>query len=152
MKKTIIVEILSSLLILLFVYAALSKLFDYENFKLQLGKSPFITGFEGTVAWAIPAVEILTGLFLLIKRTRLFGLYVSLFLMTMFTAYIYAMLHYSYYIPCSCGGILSKMTWNQHLLFNILFVIFSITGILLETRKNEGIKTEAFQLEDPVFT
>ena len=130
MKKSTVVEIISSLLVLLFMYAAVSKLLDYQTFKVQLSKSPFITQFASITAWALPIGEILVGLALTFKRTRLIGLYVSLFLMTMFTAYIYAMLHYSYYIPCSCGGILSEMTWTQHLWFNIGFVVLSITGIL----------------------
>jgi hypothetical protein len=133
MKKTILVEIISALLILLFMYAAVSKLLDYETFKLQLSKSPFITQFAGVTAWALPVGEIMVALALIFKPTRLLGLYASLFLMTMFTAYIWAMLHYSYYIPCSCGGVLSKMSWGEHLWFNVGFVVLSIGGILSET-------------------
>jgi uncharacterized membrane protein YphA (DoxX/SURF4 family) len=135
MKKRIALELISSLLILLFVYAAVTKLLDYSTFKLQLGKSPFITAFAPTIAWALPIGEILVGLALAFKPTRLLGLYAALFLMTMFSAYIYTMLHYSYYIPCSCGGILSKMGWTTHLWFNIGFTLLSIIGIILETRK-----------------
>ncbi|HYF29822.1 MAG TPA: MauE/DoxX family redox-associated membrane protein [Chitinophagaceae bacterium] len=137
MKRSTIVEIISSLLILLFVYTALSKLLDYETFRLQLGKSPFITEFAGVTAWMLPVGELLVAISLLLSRTRLIGLYASLFLMTMFTAYIYAMLNYSYDLPCSCGGVLSKMTWGQHLWFNIGFVILSIIGILVHTRKQK---------------
>lgn len=128
-KKSIIIEIISFLLISLFIYAAITKLIDYQTFKLQLAKSPFITKFANIVAWSLPIGEILVGFALTYKKTRLLGLYGSLFLMTMFSAYIYTMLHYSYYIPCSCGGILSKMDWDTHLWFNIGFVILSITGI-----------------------
>jgi hypothetical protein len=142
MKRRISLEIISSLLILLFVYAAVSKLLDYSTFKLQLGKSPFITAFAPTIAWALPIGEILVGLALASKRTRLLGLYASLFLMTMFSTYIYTMLHYSYYIPCSCGGILSQMGWTTHFWFNIGFVAFSITGILLQTKKETQFATE----------
>jgi uncharacterized membrane protein YphA (DoxX/SURF4 family) len=138
-KRTLVVEIISSLLILLFMYAAVSKLLDYETFKLQLSKSPFITQFAGVTAWALPVGEILVGLALSFKKTRLLGLYASLFLMTMFTAYIWVMLNYSYDIPCSCGGVLSKMSWNEHFWFNILFVVASIVGIII----NPVIKNKA---------
>jgi len=137
MKQNIILEIISSLIVLLFTYAAVSKLLDYETFKVQLSKSPFITQFAGVTAWALPIGEILIGIVLTFKRTRLLGLYGSLFLMTMFTAYIYAMLHYSYYIPCSCGGILSKMDWNTHLWFNAGFILLSIVGVILQTKQNK---------------
>lgn len=134
MKRAAIVEIIASLLILLFIYAAISKLLDYSTFKLQLGKSPFITSFSTTIAWALPLFEIAIGLILMVKRSRLIGLYLSLFVMTTFSAYIFFMLKYSYYIPCSCGGILSKMSWPQHLWFNIVFVLLSVIGILLEVK------------------
>jgi hypothetical protein len=136
MKKNFIIEIISGLLILLFVYTGLSKLLDYNSFHLQLSRSPFITAFADQVAWALPAGEILVALTLVFRKTRLLGLYASLFLMTMFTAYIYAMLNYSYDLPCSCGGIISKMTWDQHLWFNTGFVALSIAGILLQSKLN----------------
>jgi hypothetical protein len=134
MKRRVIVEIISSLLIILFVYTALSKVFDHDTFRSQLGKSPFITSFASTIAWALPAAELLLALLLALPDTRLLGLYVSLFTMTLFTAYIYAMLHFSYYIPCSCGGVISEMSWNQHMVFNLFFVAISIVGILIESK------------------
>lgn len=141
MKRATVVEIISSLLILLFMYAAVSKLLDYDTFRVQLSKSPFITQFAGVLAWALPVGEIIVALALTVKRFRLLGLYASLFLMTMFTAYIWAMLNYSYYVPCSCGGVLSKMGWAQHLWFNIGFIILSIVGIVLQ------VKHMAFQIK-----
>ena len=136
MKRNLIIEIISGLLILLFVYTAVSKLLDFPIFRVQLSKSPFINPYANAVAWTLPAGEILVALALTFKRTRLLGLYASLFLMTMFTAYIYTMLHYSYYIPCSCGGILSKMGWNEHLWFNAGFVLLSIIGIILQKKQS----------------
>jgi hypothetical protein len=55
--------------------------------------------------------------------------------MVMFTTYIIAITQFSDYIPCSCGGILQKMNWNQHLVFNIVFTGFSLAGILLEKQQ-----------------
>jgi len=136
MKRNLAIEVISGLLILLFVYTAVSKLLDFTTFQVQLSKSPFINAYANTVAWTLPAGEILVALALTFKRTHLLGLYASLFLMTMFTAYIWTMLHYSYYIPCSCGGILSKMGWNQHLWFNVGFVLLSIIGIILQKKQN----------------
>ncbi|MBW7891306.1 MAG: DoxX family membrane protein [Chitinophagaceae bacterium] len=131
MKKTLIVDIISGLLILLFVYAGLSKLLDYADFKFQLSRSPFVTKVAGLVAWAVPASEIVVALLLVFNRTRLLGFYASFFLMLLFTGYIYAMLHYSYYVPCSCGGVLSQMSWGQHLIFNIAFTILAFLGVVM---------------------
>ncbi len=134
MTRKTILGIISALLVLLFAYAGLSKLLDYNTFKFQLGRSPYVTGIAGFVAWALPVCEIIIVLLLIIQRTRLLGLYASFFLMLLFTGYIYAMLHFSYYIPCSCGGILSKMSWSQHLVFNVVFVFIALAGILLEEK------------------
>jgi len=129
--RFLIVEIISSLFILLFVYAALVKLLDYENFKVQLANSPILTKFSGFIAIFIPLAEILTGVFLAKSRFRMTALYSSLALMTVFTAYIIAILQFSYTIPCSCGGVLSRLSWEDHLVFNTGFLVLAAAGILL---------------------
>jgi uncharacterized membrane protein YphA (DoxX/SURF4 family) len=134
MKRTAVVEIISFLFILLFVYAATSKLLDYQKFQVQLGKSPLLTAFAGWVAWIIPAIEIIISVFLAIPSLRLNGLYASFSLMVMFTAYIITITKFSDYIPCSCGGVLQNMSWNQHLVFNIFFVLLAAAGILLHSK------------------
>ena len=131
MKRNAAIALIASFFVLLFAYAALSKLETYETFSFQLSQSPFITRFASVTAWALPLGELLTVVALLIPTTRLLGLYASLSLMTLFTAYIFVMIHYSYYTPCSCGGILSKMSWNTHFYFNIGCVLLALTGILL---------------------
>src|SRR5690348_15832063 len=88
MSARTIIEIITVLFILLFVYAAVSKLLDYRKFRVQLGQSPLLTAFVGWVAWIIPAVEILIALLLTTGRCRHVGLYAAFSLMVMFTAYI----------------------------------------------------------------
>lgn len=144
MIRRILIELINSLLVLLFIYAAVSKLNEHETFKIQLGKSPFITSYASVLVWALPIGEIIVGMAITFRKTRIVGLYAALFLMTMFTAYIYTMLHYSYYLPCSCGGILSKLSWTAHLWFNVGFTLLSIIAILLQSnhyklRHNTGI-------------
>jgi len=132
MKKNTIVDIISALLLFLFVYAALSKLLDFDKFKYQLSQSPFITNISWLVVWAIPLGEILISILLITKRTRLTGLYLSFFLMLLFTGYIFIMLRYSAYLPCSCGGVLSNMSWKQHFVFNLAFTGLSLLGIMIQ--------------------
>ena len=134
LNKSMIIEIISSLLIILFIYSSLSKLSAYDKFSVQLSKSPFITSFYQLVAWSIPATEIVIALLLTIKRTKLIGLYASFFLMSLFTAYLVIMLNYSYYIPCSCGGVLEYMSWEQHIVFNSFFIVIAGAGVLLKTQ------------------
>lgn len=137
MKKTILTEIIASLFILLFMYAAASKLLDYQKFRIQLGQSPLLTTFAPTIAFIIPCIEILISILLFSNKFRLAGLYISFCIMNMFSTYIYIITKFSSYIPCSCGGILSKMSWNQHLVFNIIFVFIGLAGILNYQDLNE---------------
>lgn len=143
MKKNTIVEIIAAILIFLFVYAALSKILDFDKFKYQLGQSPFITRISGIVAWAVPLGELLVSILLIIKRTRLTGLYLSFFLMLLFTGYIFMMLRYSSYLPCSCGGVLSVMSWKQHFIFNLAFTCLSLVGVLIQNGNLPGFPAPA---------
>ncbi|TDQ10276.1 MauE/DoxX family redox-associated membrane protein [Pedobacter metabolipauper] len=141
-RKETIVSIISSLYILLFLYAATSKLADYQNFKIQIAKTPIISDFSMVLPWLVPTVEIIISILLIFSRTVLVGLYASLALMTTFTVYIYSILHFSDVIPCSCGGVLQKMNWDQHLVFNIFFILLTIIGILLQpsTKQNKVVQ------------
>ncbi|WP_111309844.1 MauE/DoxX family redox-associated membrane protein [Confluentibacter sediminis] len=95
-----LIEIIKLLFIVLFVYAAVSKWLDFEHFKMQLSRSPYISIYAPWLAWCLPIVElIIAGLFLFYKSTKL-AFYTSLFLMTLFTTYLYVVLHYSEDIPC----------------------------------------------------
>ncbi len=127
----LLTEIFASLIIILFVYSGLSKLIDYTEFRLQLERSPYLSSLAGFVGWFIPFIEIVIATVLTFRKTRLLGFYSSFLLMMLFTGYIYVMLRYSPSLPCSCGGVLSSMSWEQHLYFNIAFVLISASGVLL---------------------
>lgn len=133
-RKAIVVEVICFLFILLFTYAALSKLMQYQQFVFQIRQSPLLNGFENTVAWLVPSGELVIALMLVISRFRQAGLFASFSLMFMFTIYIAAVLQLDENIPCSCGGILSDMGWTEHLIFNIGFVILGLIGIVLNAQ------------------
>lgn len=134
--KRISLETICILYVVLFVYAAVSKLLDFENFQVQLGQSPLLSAFAGWVSWGVPIIELVIALLLLVPRFRLVGLYAAFSIMVMFTAYIVIILNFSSFVPCSCGGILEKMGWGEHLVFNSVFVLLALTGILLMTFSN----------------
>jgi uncharacterized membrane protein YphA (DoxX/SURF4 family) len=138
--KTLFIEIVSALVIFLFIYASVSKIIDYQKFKIQLGQSPILTSLAGFTSWFIPAIEILVSILLILPRYRLAGLYASFSLMAMFSAYIVAITKYSEFIPCSCGGVLQHMNWNEHLIFNLVFFTLIASSIMLfRTKSNRSI-------------
>jgi len=138
--RIIVIEIISALLILLFAYAAVVKILDYQKFQVQLSQSPMLTAFSRWVAFLIPALEILISIMLAVQRFRLGALYASYTLLLMFIGYIIAITEFSTYIPCSCGGILENLGWNEHLLLNIFFVILALSGIIIYSKPKEAKK------------
>jgi uncharacterized membrane protein YphA (DoxX/SURF4 family) len=131
MKKTVIIEIISFLLILLFVYAAMSKLFNYSDFKSQLIASPLIRTWAQIIAIVLPVIELITAVMLVVRGFRKYGMIFSIILMTSFTIYIAYMLLFQKHLPCSCGGVLKLMSWKQHLVFNLFFLMLAIAGIFI---------------------
>jgi putative oxidoreductase len=136
MKRKIIIEIISSLLILLFLYASLSKWLAFKTFIGDMNNQPFPNWMTPFLVWFIPIIEVLIVVGLIFEKTRVQSLYASLFLMLAFTIYTVAILLHSFkYIPCSCGGVIRKLTWPQHLFFNLFFVGISLLGIILKKRE-----------------
>jgi uncharacterized membrane protein YphA (DoxX/SURF4 family) len=148
MRRSVFIEIISCLFILLFVYASLMKLKDVEQFVAQLNQSPLLMPFSKWVSWGIPSLELIIAAMLIFRRFRLIGLIASFTIMVMFTAYIVVILTYADHVPCSCGGILEKMGWTEHLIFNIGFVLLALVGVILQDKENElGTQTHPAGLE-----
>lgn len=122
---------------LLFCYASISKILDFENFQVQLAQSPLLSAYAGFISYAVIIAELIIAVLLCVKSTRLAGLYLSLGIMISFTVYIYLILNYSDFVPCSCGGILEKLGWTEHLIFNILCVLVAFVGIYILQQQRE---------------
>ncbi|WP_343607850.1 DoxX family protein [Chryseobacterium oranimense] len=133
--KSILVKGISYFFILLFIYASVSKLLEFEKFQVQLAQSPLLSAYAGSISYAVIITEWVASILLLVPNFRRIGLYSSLILMSAFTAYIFIILNYSDFVPCSCGGILEKLGWTEHLVFNISCLILSIIAIYLLEEK-----------------
>ena len=120
--------------IILFVYAAVSKLTDFENFQVQIAQSPLLSAFATPIAYGVVLGELAIALMLCFEKSRTLGLYLFLGFMTAFTVYIFLILNYSPFIPCSCGGVLEKMGWWEHLWFN--GVVCLVTVFIIITDNN----------------
>lgn len=123
-------SIASSLLILLFLYAAISKLSDITLFEHQLSLQPFPNWMSQLFIWLIPSVELLVVFLLFFEFTRKFGFITSTLLLILFTIYIgLILLKFWDHIPCACGGMISWLGWKAHFWFNLFFLTLSIIGI-----------------------
>ena len=129
--NTWLIEIISALLILLFAYTAINKLLDHPKFQMMLSQSPLIKNMAGFISYALPIGELITALFLAIPKYRKWGFSVSLSLMIIFTIYLAYMIYFVRDVPCSCGGVIEKLSWKQHLIFNISFTALCVAGLQL---------------------
>lgn len=129
----IIIEIISVLFIVLFVYTGMTKLMEGDRFFNNLNNSPFLpnTTTSYILSWGVPTLEIIMALLIAIPRTRLKGLHGALGLMISFTIYVTGIVFISPFTPCSCGGVLTLLTWPQHLVVNISFVLLAVLAIRL---------------------
>lgn len=129
--RAIAVEVICLLFILLFVYAAVSKLIDLDEFQVQIAQSPLLSAYANYAAWGVPGSELIISASLLFPKYRFLGLYASFSLMVMFTTYIIIILNFTSFIPCSCGGVLEKLGWTEHLVFNLGFILLAFIGLIL---------------------
>ena len=139
--QTVFLEIVCILYIVLFTYAAISKLIDFENFQTQLGQSPLLSTYAHYISFLVIFVELGLVLALSLRVSRIQALYLSVGLMTIFTTYIILILNFSSFIPCSCGGILEKLGWTEHLIFNLFFIVIGSCSLVLHNSIKKGIIT-----------
>jgi putative oxidoreductase len=129
-----------ALMILLFVYAAASKLMAFDLFRVQLGRQAFPGEFAGILLFALPATELLAAVLLMFRQTRFAGLLLSLTLLYFFTVYIVLVLfHFWNKVPCPCGGILSHMGWTVHLVFNCGFILLNLFAINTHLKERRSL-------------
>jgi putative oxidoreductase len=142
--RKVVVEIIAALLVLLFLYASVSKLLGFELFVDEMNNQPFPNWMTPYLVVIIPGSEILIAVALLFDRTRMIGFYASLVILFLFTLYGALVLFKVFdYIPCSCGGMLKKLNWWQHLLFTAAFLILSIAGIALYRKQRIAVFQKA---------
>lgn len=130
----LVIEVICYAYILLFLYAALYKLFDYGYFVRQLNESPLLGPFKNIIAWLVPGLELVLAFALFPTRSRLIALCGSTALMALFTGYISYMLAFAPHLPCNCGGILADLNWTDHLWLNSAFVLAGLIGIYLQRK------------------
>lgn len=133
MKKENILQLISGIIAMLFFYAALSKLIDYDKSVGEMRNQIFPIQIANLLTWFIPAIEIILALMLLFPITRKKALWSSLVLLSSFTIYIGVVMTGLFgRIPCSCGGILKNMSYRVHLIFNLFFVSLALIGLAIE--------------------
>lgn len=132
MKKHIISIAVFSLL-LLWAYAAASKLLDMDASRAEMLNQVFPKSLALALTWIVPLTELLIIGLLAGAGTRLFGLLFSVILLALFTIYILLVISNAFgFIPCSCAGINKHLDWNAQLIFNAVMLLLAVAGLKYE--------------------
>ena len=135
-RKAALLTAIQAFFIALFLNTAASKWFNFREFTHEMKIQPFTEAFKQVLIIGLPIVEVLIAILVFWPAWRRSGLWASLALMLAFTIYI-ILIKVNYYgrIPCSCGGIISGLSWNGHLVFNLVAISLACTGLILSKRK-----------------
>jgi putative oxidoreductase len=143
MKKAILIDLLTVLLLLLFAYTAASKFLDMSKFifQMRLAPVPLVKIIAPVLGWTVPVIEMIIAIVFALgffhPVLKIKAMYASVILLVIFEIYIATMVLSGSRLPCTCGGIVSKMGWTDHLFFNGFFIITGILSIkYLEKQKN----------------
>jgi uncharacterized membrane protein YphA (DoxX/SURF4 family) len=123
-------ELITGALVFLFLYTALTKLYDVSRFASAMKHNSILAPYADILKWFVPITEIIIVILLCIPQTRRKGILISAILLVAFAAYISYMLFKDSDLPCTCGGILESMSWKQHLVFNISMIVLSVAAWL----------------------
>jgi NADH:ubiquinone oxidoreductase subunit 4 (subunit M) len=129
--KSIAVNIINALFILLFTYTALSKISGYTKFRFVLGMAPLVRNYTTWIAAIIPATELIIAALIFIPATAKKGLIAGISLLIVFTVYLVYMILTDPNLPCSCGGVIQQLSWKQHIVFNMFFIAAGTVGIYM---------------------
>ena len=138
-KSILAADVISGAILLLMLYASISKLLDYNRFKAVLLQSPVIASGGKYIAVIIPSVELILSIFLFMHKTRPKALFYSLILVVIFTLYITIMVLTVSRpdLPCACGALFESIGWPYHILINLAIILLCILGLALyQNRRN----------------
>lgn len=166
MKREHVIDILLSLIVMLFLYASISKLWEFKGFIAAINRQPLPEWSKPILVWAVPMAEILVSLCLLydnlihtlaiylhpLKRVdsyhiklkvRLVGLYGALILMTTFSIYTGLAVFGAFkHRPCGCGGVINNLTWGGHFALNLFYTAITVAAIWLTRKEQSGTGSE----------
>ncbi len=134
MKTKTAVDIITALLILLFLYDGLEKFSHLDSFRASLNSFPVVDHLTRLTSWLLPAIELFICLLLFWRRTRTTGLYAASGLLLLSTVYVANLFFSSLKPSCNCGEIIGQLTWSQVLFVNIVFTLLAGAGIIINFR------------------
>lgn len=132
--KNIIGKSISIFLIIFWLFVGLEKAWSWQNFRISLQQQPLPDWSIGIIFWLVPLLEILTGILLAFRSNKMqrLGYWGSILLLSAFTIFIGLGVAGVYEKrPCTCSSIFNEMSWEWHLVVNMILLSASILGLLI---------------------
>ncbi|MEN5376519.1 MauE/DoxX family redox-associated membrane protein [Sphingobacterium kitahiroshimense] len=130
--KNIIGTSISMFLIIFWLFVGLEKAWSWQNFQISLQQQPLPDWSIGIIFWMVPLIEILTGILLASRDDKLHrvGYLGSILLLSAFTIFIGLGVAGVYEKrPCTCSSIFNELSWEWHLVVNMILLSISILGL-----------------------
>ncbi|AWW33176.1 hypothetical protein DN752_13175 [Echinicola strongylocentroti] len=116
---------------LLWTFTGMEKLLGYNSYLGEIKNQVFPMAWAEWIAPAVLVAELGLALLLLAGPTRQLGLALSILLMGVFATYIGLVWMGAFpRVPCSCAGFLESMGWPAHFVFNSIFILAGLFGLL----------------------
>jgi len=110
------------------IYVAIDKLMEPNAFQAALLRQPLPSSWAKPLSFALPAMEFTTGI-LLAGRYKKIGLLLSIALLSSFSVYIaLGLLNLYPQKPCGCASVFDGLSWEWHLVVNMILFTLSILG------------------------
>ena len=138
MKQRIFIEATSVLFIIVFLYTGLSKLQAHLTFIYTIGWWAPLKPLAPLISYAVPAALIGIAILMLFDRFKLLAMTGAMSMMLIFIGYISFMKIHETNLPCSCGGIIAILTWNQQLMVNIVLLMMSVFSWRMLRKRKSG--------------
>jgi len=142
MKTTQYISLITAVLLGLFFFTGMEKVWYHQAFVIKLGRQPLPEWMKGVLEWGLPLAELSVVGLLAANRTRLIGLAAATLMMLSFAGYTaYAATEPMGYVPCACGKLFNTLTWGQHFWVNMGFVALAVAGVWLYRHQRKTDKT-----------
>ena len=141
MKATNYILVITAILVILFFFTGMEKVWYHTVFRIQLYKQPLPGWAKDVLDWGLPIAELaVTGL-LVYWRTRRRGLWASAVILLAFTGYTaYAASEPDGHVVCACGKLFSSLSWTAHFWVNMSLAAMAMAGAVLHQRNIQTTK------------
>jgi len=130
-------NMLSIVLIAIYLQAGGIKLMDIAKFELEMRQSPILPlNLIPFLGIFIPVTEIAIAVLLFFDRSKIVGYYLSALTMLLFTSYLLTLIIFydTSQIPCACGGIFGDVSYGTHIFLNAVFFTLSASALHYVTK------------------